>query len=127
MPLSLFLVIGVCAGILAGLFGVGGGLIIVPALVLIGGYTQMAASGTSLVALLLPIGLAGVYAYYTAGKISPENIKAGLLISVGMFAGSYFGAKIALMLPDYIVKRAFCIFLLIVAARMWMTTMKPAS
>ena len=91
LTLPMFLGIGVCAGILAGLFGVGGGLIIVPVLVLIGGYTQVAATGTSLVALLLPI-------------------------------GSFIGAKLSLAMPDYILKRAFCIFMLFVAARMWMMT-----
>jgi uncharacterized membrane protein YfcA len=123
MSLPVFLIIGLCAGILAGLFGVGGGLIIVPALTLIAGYSQKTATGTSLVALLLPIGLAGVYAFYQQGAINWTNIKAGLLISVGMFLGSWFGAKIALSLPDYVLKRAFCIFLLAVAARMWMQTM----
>jgi uncharacterized membrane protein YfcA len=122
MSPSLFLAIGVCAGILAGVFGVGGGLIIVPALTIIVGYSQITASGTSLVALLLPIGLAGVYAFYQAGQINMSNIKAGLLISVGMFLGSYIGAKVALSLPDYVLKRAFCIFLLCVAARMWFMT-----
>ena len=123
MPLPLFLAIGVCAGVLAGVFGVGGGLIIVPALIFFAGYSQTAATGTSLVALLLPIGIAGVYAYYDAGKINSTNIKAGLLISLGMFLGSYFGAKIALSLPDYVLKRAFCVFLVVVAARMWVTTL----
>jgi uncharacterized membrane protein YfcA len=123
MQLLLFLVIGVCAGILAGLFGVGGGLIIVPALTIIAGYSQKMATGTSLVALLLPIGLAGVYAYYQQGVINWDNIKSGLLISIGMFFGAYFGAKLALGMPDYILKRAFCIFLLAVAAKMWMQTM----
>jgi uncharacterized membrane protein YfcA len=120
--LPLFFVIGGCAGILAGLFGVGGGLIIVPALTLIVGYSQVTATGTSLVALLMPIGLAGAYAFYQAGQINVTNIKAGLLISIGMFFGSYFGAKIALSFPDYMLKRSFCVFLLVVAARMWMST-----
>lgn len=122
MSLPLFLVIGVCAGVLAGVFGVGGGLIIVPALTMLAGYTQVTATGTSLVALLLPIGLAGVYAFYQSGAINMTHIKVGLLISAGMFVGSFFGARIALSLPDYILKRAFSIFLLIVAARMWWMT-----
>ena len=126
MPLPLFLAVGVCAGILAGLFGVGGGLIIVPALIFFASYSQVTATGTSLVALLLPIGLAGVYAFYEAGKINSANIKAGLLISLGMFVGSYVGAKIALSLPDYMLKRAFCVFLVVVAARMWLMTLPAA-
>lgn len=124
MTLTLFLVIGVCAGILAGVFGVGGGLIIVPALVFIAGYSQIAATGTSLVALLLPVGIGGVIAFYRAGSIGPSHIKAGLLISVGMFLGSYVGAKVALSFPDVILKRAFCVFLVVVAVRMWMMTVQ---
>jgi uncharacterized membrane protein YfcA len=120
----MFLVIGVFAGILAGLFGIGGGLIIVPVLVLIVGYSQTTAMGTSLVALLLPVGLGGAYAFYAAGKIDSGNIKAGLLISVGMFLGSFLGAKIALSFPDYIMKRAFCIFIVAVSVRMWMATVQ---
>jgi len=126
MSLSLFVVIGVCAGILAGLFGVGGGTIVVPALILLAGYSQVTATGTSLVALLMPIGLASVWAFYEAGKIDMTNIKGGLLISLGMFLGSYFGAKIALNLPDYILKRAFCVFLVLIAIRMWVT-IKPSA
>jgi len=123
MPLHLFLIIGIFAGVLAGLFGVGGGLIIVPALIFFVGYSQATATGTSLVALLMPIGMAGVYAFYAAGKINMTNIKAGLLISLGMFLGNYFGAKIALSMPEYILKRTFCVFLVVVAVRMWMMTM----
>ncbi|HEU0117999.1 MAG TPA: sulfite exporter TauE/SafE family protein [Alphaproteobacteria bacterium] len=124
--LPFFLVVGVCAGILAGIFGVGGGLIIVPALTIIAGYSQVTATGTSLVALLLPIGAAGVYAFYQSGQINMGHVKDGLMISVGMFLGSYFGAKIALSMPDYILKRAFCIFLLAVAARMWIMSAPKA-
>ncbi len=126
MSTPLFLVIGICAGILAGMFGVGGGLIVVPALIFFAGYSQVTATGTSLVALLMPIGLAGVWAFYAAGKINAMNIKIGLIISVGMFLGSYFGAKIAMGLPDYMLKRAFCVFLVIVAVRMWVMTMSSA-
>src|SRR5690348_4512389 len=102
MALPLFIIIGIAAGILAGLFGVGGGLIIVPALVFLLRFSQVTATGTSLVALLAPVGLGGVYAFYQAGKINNENIKQGLLISLGMFLGSFIGAKVALTFPDYI-------------------------
>jgi len=123
MPLPMFLAIGVCAGVLAGIFGVGGGLIIVPALTILAKFPQKEAAGTSLVALLLPIGIAGVYAYYKDGALSKTDIKVGLLIASGMFFGAWFGAKIALMFPDYILKRTFCIFLILVAARMWIQTL----
>lgn len=123
MALPLFLVIGVCAGILAGIFGVGGGLIIVPALVLVAGYSQITATGTSLVAIMMPIGIGGVYSFYRAGHINMTNVKAGLLISVGMFLGAYIGAQIAMTLPDYMLKRSFAVFLVVVAVRMWMMSL----
>ncbi len=124
METTLFIFIGVAAGVLAGLFGVGGGLIIVPCLVFLLRFPMVTATGTSLVALLAPVGLSGVYAFYQAGKISGGNIKQGLFISVGMFLGSFLGAKIALSFPDYLLKRFFCLFLVIVTIRLWMTTAK---
>ena len=123
MQLPYFILTGICAGILAGLFGVGGGLVVVPLLVFLVGFTQQQAAGTSLVALLAPVGAAGVYAFYQAGKINITHIKAGLLISIGMFVGSYFGARLALSLPDLVLKRCFSVFLLVVAAKFWLSTL----
>jgi len=127
MNLSYFLVIGVCAGIMAGIFGVGGGLIIVPALVFLAGYSQVSATGISLVALLAPVGLGGVYAFYQAGKIGVPELKVGLLISLGMFFGSFLGAKVALALPDLVLKRVFSIFLVAVAIKLWLQTMAKSA
>jgi uncharacterized membrane protein YfcA len=122
MQLPYFIVIGLCAGVLAGLFGVGGGLVVIPLLVFLAGFTQQQAAGTSLVALLAPVGAAGVYAFYQAGKINSTHIKAGLLISLGMFIGSYFGARIALAMSDLLLRRCFCVFIVVVAAKFWLTT-----
>jgi uncharacterized membrane protein YfcA len=122
MPYISYIIIGLLAGILAGLFGVGGGLIIVPALVLVLGFSQFAANGTSLVALLLPVGIGGVIAYYRAGKIDVGNIYGGLVISVGMFLGAFLGSKLALTLPEVLLKRSFCVFILFVAVKLWMST-----
>ena len=119
-----YIAIGIFAGILAGLFGVGGGLIIVPALVLLLGFSQFTASGTSLVALLLPVGIGGVYEFYRSGKIGSPHIYGGLIISIGMFLGVYLGARLALSLPEIILKRLFCILLVAVAAKMWISTLK---
>ncbi|MGZ3722967.1 MAG: TSUP family transporter [Bdellovibrionales bacterium] len=118
-----FLSVGVCAGILAGLFGVGGGIIIGPALILVAGFSQTSASGTSLIALLAPVGIGGVYAYYSAGKIDGTHIKAGLLISLGMLFGTYFGSRLALTMSEVMLRRAFSVFLVIVAAKMWWSTL----
>ena len=121
MTIAILMGIGIAAGTLAGVFGVGGGVLIVPALTFFLSYSQVSATGTSLIALLAPVGLGGVMAFYSAGKIGPEHIKAGLLISLGMFVGTFFGAKIALNLPAHVLKRSFSVFLVILAIRLWFT------
>ncbi len=113
------LVVGVSAGLLSGLFGVGGGIIIVPALALLFGMTQQSAIATSLMALLLPVGFLGVLEYYRAGKISAENIWIGLVIAAGLFVGAYFGAKIATHLSSEMLRKAFAVFMGIVALHLW--------
>jgi uncharacterized membrane protein YfcA len=121
MPMQLIgsLLVGVAAGILSGMFGVGGGLIIVPAMVLLFGMTQQSAIGTSLIALLLPVGFLGVMEYYRSGKISGENIWIGLIVAAGLFAGAYFGAKIAIQLSSDVLRKAFAVFMGIVALHLW--------
>ena len=119
MQLIGLLAVGVAAGLLSGLFGVGGGIIIVPALALLFGMTQQSAIATSLMALLLPVGLLGVMEYYRAVKISGENIWIGLVIAAGLFGGAYFGAKIATHLSGEILRKAFAVFMGIVAFHLW--------
>jgi uncharacterized membrane protein YfcA len=110
----LVLIIGLIAGILSGMFGIGGGVIIVPALMLLVGFTIKMASGTSLAALLLPVGLLGAIEYYKQGSI---NIIAAIMLVIGIFIGAYFGAKITVALPELMVKRAFGIMLLLLSIR----------
>ena len=119
MQLIGLLSLGFVAGLLSGLFGVGGGLVIVPALVLFFGMTQQSASGTSLVALLLPVGLLGVVEYYRSGIISMEKISIGLIIAVGLFAEAYFGAIIATHISNDLLRKAFAAFMGIVAIYLW--------
>ncbi len=116
---AVFIGIGLVAGVLSGLFGIGGGLIIVPALALAMGFEQQTASATSLVALLFPVGALAVWTYWQAGKISGEHVTAGLLIAAGMLAGGLFGAKFGIGLDPLIARRAFAVFMVIVATRMW--------
>jgi hypothetical protein len=106
------LCLGLVAGILSGLFGIGGGLVIVPALVLIFGFDQKTATGTSLFALLLPVGLLGVIDYYQRGQ---ANLKFGLLIAPGLLIGALIGAKITRGFSDLTLKRIYAGFLVIVA------------
>lgn len=114
-----FLVIGLLAGVSSGLFGIGGGIIIVPALVLILGFTQQAASGTSLVAFLLPVGGLAVWQYYRNGFIGADEVRAGLLIAVGLFVGSLFGARLAGAMNPETARKGFAIFILLVSAKLW--------
>ena len=116
------LAIGICTGILSGIFGIGGGVVLVPLLILFLGYEQHVASGTSLVALLLPVGLLGAIEYYRAGKLTPENVKFGFIIALGLFVGTFFGARIAVHLPADTLRRSFAVFLVLVAAKLWLST-----
>jgi uncharacterized protein len=113
-----FLLIGFLAGILSGLFGIGGGILIVPALMLVARMQPIQATGTSLGALLLPVGLLGAYEYYKKGNI---DIAASLLIAVGLLVGAWLGARWAHTLSPVQLKRGFALLLVVVAARMWLT------
>jgi uncharacterized membrane protein YfcA len=114
----LFLLTGLAAGLLSGLFGIGGGILIVPMLLLFGRMNPATATGTSLGALLLPVGALGAWEYYRQGHV---NVTAALLIALGIFVGAYFGARYAQGLDPNTAKRAFAVFLVLVAARVWFT------
>ena len=111
-----FIAIGVVAGLLSGVFGIGGGVVIVPALIVIAGLAPIAATGTSLGALLLPVGALGAWEYYRRGDL---NIRASLWIALGLFFGAWLGARLAQHLTPNQLKRAFAVFLVLVAGRMW--------
>ena len=111
----ILVVIGIAAGILGGLVGVGGGIIIVPSLVYFLSFSQKSAQGTSLGLLLLPVGIFGVLQYYKQGHV---DLRVVAIIAVGFLAGSYFGSKIALSLPQETVKKIFAIMLLLIAFKM---------
>ena len=100
----LFLAIGLAAGVLSGLFGIGGGIMIIPALIFFAKFPTKLALGTSLGAMLLPVGLLGAYAYHQAGNL---NIKASLLISLGLFFGAWLGARVANAIPAAHLQRMF--------------------
>lgn len=112
-----YLVIGLGAGVLSGLFGIGGGVVIVPALVGLGGFSIHRATGTSLGALLLPVGILGAVEYHRQGHI---DVRASLLIALGLATGAWFGARGAQHLNSATMQRAFAAFLVIIAVRMWM-------
>ncbi len=111
--------IGVGAGILSGMFGIGGGLLIVPALLWILKFPMHTASATSLVALLLPVGAFAVYEYYTSGRLSQQHIIYGLVIGLGLFVGAFFGARIALSVDQVTLRKGFAVFLAFAAVLTW--------
>ena len=110
-----FIAIGFVAGILSGVFGIGGGVIIVPAL-LLAGLAPITATGTSLAALVLPVGALGVWEYYKKGHL---NVSAALFIALGILFGAWLGARLAQYLSPVQVKRAFAVFLVLTAGRIW--------
>jgi uncharacterized membrane protein YfcA len=112
----LYILIGAAAGVLSGLFGIGGGVVIVPALLYAARMSQLTATGTSLGALLLPVGALGAWEYYRTGNL---DVRAALMIAVGLFFGAFFGAKQAHGLTAIQLKRAFAVFLVLVAVRVW--------
>jgi len=110
--------IGLGAGILSGLFGIGGGVVIVPALILVAGMKPETATGTSLASLLLPVGALGAWHYYRAGFVA---VSPAMAVATGLLVGAWFGASIALRLPAADLQRAFAVFLLFVAGHLWFT------
>ncbi len=111
----ILLVIGIITGVMAGMLGIGGGLVVIPALVMVMGMSQQAAQGTSLAMMLPPIGILAAYNYYKAGHV---DIKIALVLAITFIAGSYFGSKLAIRLPQELMKKIFGIFLLLVAIKM---------
>ena len=110
----LLVVVGLLAGILSGLVGLGGGVIIVPALVFLLGFSQHQATGTSLGILLLPAGIFAVINYYQKGLI---DVRVVLLIFVGFLAGGWLGSKISLSVNETVLKKIFAVVLLLIAGK----------
>jgi uncharacterized protein len=108
------LIIGLAAGFMGGLVGIGGGVIIVPALVMLLGMSQHSAQGTSLMMILFPVGILGVLNYYKQGHV---DIKYAGLLAIGFFVGSYLGSKFSLSLPQLTVKRIFAIVMMLLAIK----------
>lgn len=111
----ILVIIGLMTGVFGGMFGVGGAVIMIPALVYFLGVDQHTAQGTSVAIMLPPIGLFAAYNYYKAGQV---NIWYAVIIAIAFMVGGYFGSKIALNLPENLMKKIFGIVLILVALRM---------
>jgi len=114
----LYGLLGVVAGIVSGLVGIGGGIIIVPALVCLYGLSQHMAQGTTLALMVPPIGLLAAWSYYKQGYV---NIPIAAYICIGFVLGSVLGAKIAIGIDDHVLKRVFGVVLILVALKMILT------
>jgi len=113
--LLLLILIGIFTGFMAGMLGIGGAIIMIPALAFLIGLSQQSAQGTSLAVMLPPIGILAAYNYYKAGQV---NLKFALILAITFIIGSYFGSKLALSIPQNMLKKIFGLLLLLVAAKM---------
>ena len=113
--LILIIIIGLLAGFIGGSLGVGGGIIIVPALLFLMGFSQHEAQGTYLAVLLFPVGLLGVINYYKHGYV---HFKFAIILIVAFLAGSYLGSLLAVNLPEKLLTKLFGIFMLLVSIKM---------
>jgi uncharacterized membrane protein YfcA len=109
------IVLGLITGFLAGMLGIGGGLIVIPSLIILFGFTQQSAQGTSLAMMLPPVGIFAVMTYYKAGHV---DLKVALILAAMFIVGSIFGSKLAVKIPQDILKKIFGVFLLLVAIKM---------
>ena len=118
------LLLGLCVGILVGLFGIGGGVAMVPAMVYLLRMDQHVAQGTSLFVLLPPLGLGALFNYWKRGD---ADIRAGILCALGILLGGYLGSRIAIPMASGNLKGGFGCFLMLSAVLLWRKTMpRPA-
>ena len=111
----IIILVGVAAGMLSGLVGVGGGIIIVPALVYFIGFSQKTAQGTSLALIMLPVGVFGVIQYYKQGHVDYRIVG---ILAIGFLVGSFFGSKLALTISQETLKKVFAVLMIIIAIKM---------
>lgn len=110
-----YLGVGLAAGIFSGFLGLGGGAIIIPALVMLFGFSQHLAQGTTLAMMVPPIGLLAALSYYRAGNV---NVKVAALMCLGFFIGGLIGAQFVHKIPDYLLKRIFGVFFMLISLKM---------
>lgn len=108
------ILIGLLAGILSSMVGIGGGIVIVPCLVLFFGFSQHLAQGTTLAMLAIPVSIAGAYSYYQKGMV---DIKVAMILAIGFVVGGYFGGKVAVNVPPLLIKKIFAFILILIAIK----------
>lgn len=107
--------IGLAAGFLSGSMGVGGGIIVIPALVFMMGFTMQQAQGTSLALMTIPVMLVATLNYYRAGFV---DVKVALIMAATFVIGGYLGSKLSIHLPAQVMKKAFAVLMMAVALKM---------
>jgi uncharacterized protein len=111
----LLVLTGIVAGIAAGFFGIGGGVVVIPLLIYVFGMSQHEAQGTSLAFLLAPIGILAFINYYKAGHV---NINYAIILAITFIIGAYFGSKWAIKLPTDILKKGFAVLIILMGIKM---------
>ena len=112
------LLLGMVAGYFSGLVGIGGGIIIVPALILLFGFSQHAAQGTTLALLIPPIGILAVISYFQKGYV---DVKSAIIICIGFVIGGYLGGRMAINISEEVLKKIFAVALIAVGVIMFVT------
>ncbi|HKI88966.1 MAG TPA: sulfite exporter TauE/SafE family protein [Draconibacterium sp.] len=113
--LFILIIIGLISGMLSGVFGVGGAIIVIPALVFVLGLTQHEAQGTSLAFMIPPVGILAAWNYWKAGQV---NWKFALVLSLTFVIGAYLGSQFSVNIPDRILRKIFGVLLFLVALKM---------
>jgi uncharacterized protein len=120
MNWTLYLALGAVVGAMAGFFGIGGGIVAIPALVYLFKMTQKEAQGTSLMMMVPPLGLVAVYEYWRQGGIGPKNVQVAALLAVGFIAGSLLTSSFIGKVSEPLLKKGFALLLMFVAVRMFL-------
>ena len=116
MPEILFyIILGLIAGALSGLIGIGGGIIIIPALIFFKGFSQHLAQGTTLALMVPPVGILAAWIYYKNGHV---DLRAALLICLGFFVGGLIGARSVNVIPSFVLEKIFGVALLLISLKM---------
>ena len=110
----LIILIGIAAGVLSGLVGIGGGVVIVPLLVMIVGLSQHTAQGTTLAMLSFPVSFVAAYNYWQKGMV---DWKIAMILCVGFIVGGYFGSKLAISIPSLTIKKVFAVLMIVIAIK----------
>lgn len=117
MPITTILgliAVGILAGVLSSMVGIGGGIVIVPCLVICFGFNQHLAQGTTLAMLAIPVSAAAAYSYYQKGML---DWKVAAILACGFVIGGYFGGRVAVNIPTLLVKRIFAVLMIVIAIK----------